>query len=109
MAGKSHGTPFRVVAAYDTETCNVGTGPDTRAYPILFILNDFTDVPLEEYKPDDPRETVTFDRTLDTFMPRLFNLMDAGRRNGYVPVVCAYNLACSTCKPSWLHSRALPC
>lgn len=92
MAGKSRGMPFRVVAAYDTETCNVGTGPDTRSYPILFILNDFTDVPLEEYKPDDPREIVTFDRTLDTFMPRLFNLMDAGRRNGYVPVVCAYNL-----------------
>ena len=56
---------FRVVAAYDTETCNIGSGVETRAYPILYILNDFTDVPLNEYVPDDPRETVFFDRTVE--------------------------------------------
>lgn len=83
---------FRVVAAYDTETCNIGHGAETRAYPILYILNDFTDVPLNEYVPDDPRETVFFDRTVEAFMGRVEGIIERGRTEGYVPIVCAYNL-----------------
>lgn len=83
---------FRVVAAYDTETCNIGHGAETRAYPILYILNDFTDVPLNEYVPDDPRETVFFDRTVEAFMGRVEGIIERGLAEGYVPIVCAYNL-----------------
>lgn len=83
---------FRVVAAYDTETCNIGHGAETRAYPILYILNDFTDVPLNEYVPDDPRETVFFDRTVEAFMMRVETIIARGQTEQYIPIICAYNL-----------------
>lgn len=83
---------YRVVAAYDTETCNIGVGSETRAYPILYILNDFADVPLAEYVPDDPRETVYFDRTVEEFMCRVEGIIARGRAEQYTPIICAYNL-----------------
>lgn len=83
---------FKVVAAYDTETCNVGVGSETRAYPILYILNDFTDVPLSEYVPDDSRETVYFDRDVEGFMCHVEDIVERGRSGGYTPIICAYNL-----------------
>ena len=89
---KSRRPVFRVVAAYDTETCNMGTGSEARAYPILFILNDFADVPLEEYVPDDPRENVYFDRTVEAFMRRVEGIIARGREERYTPIICAYNL-----------------
>lgn len=92
MARKKERPLYKVVAAYDTETCNVGRGAKTRAYPILYILNDFTDVPLTEYRPDDPRERVWFDRTPDAFMEHLFGIVERGMSEGFVPIVCAYNL-----------------
>lgn len=84
---------FRVVAAYDTETCNIGVGAETRAYPILYILNDFADVPLAEYVPDDPRETVYFDRTVEDFARRVEAIIERGREERYTPIICAYNLS----------------
>lgn len=92
MNGKRKKTPFRVVAAYDTETCNVGSGNTTRAYPILYILNNFKDVPLNEYQPDDIREHITFDRTEDEFIQRIVIIIQDGIENKYVPIICAYNL-----------------
>lgn len=93
MAGKGRKrTPFKVVAAYDTETCNVGTGAQTRAYPILYILNRFSNIELRDYKPDMDGETITFDRTVDTFIDRLTGIMQEGIEHQWVPVVCAYNL-----------------
>lgn len=89
---KSRRPVFRVVAAYDTETCNMGTGSEARAYPILYILNDFANVPLEEYVPDDPRETVYFDRTVEAFMRRVEGIIARGREDHYTPIICAYNL-----------------
>lgn len=89
---KSRRPVFRVVGAYDTETCNMGTGSEARAYPILFILNDFADVPLEEYVPDDPREHVYFDRTVEAFMRRVEGIVARGREERYIPIICAYNL-----------------
>lgn len=43
---------FKVAAIFDTETTNIGTGAETRAYPILYIFNDLRDTPLESYTPD---------------------------------------------------------
>lgn len=83
---------FKVVAAYDTETCNIGSGTEARAYPILYILNDFADVPLSEYVPDDPRETVYFERTVEKFMRRVEDIIARGRDEQYTPIICAYNL-----------------
>lgn len=70
----------------------MGTGSEARAYPILYILNDFADVPLEEYVPDDPRETVYFDRTVEAFMGRVEDIIARGRDEHYTPIICAYNL-----------------
>lgn len=87
MVSKSD-VEFRVVGAFDTETCNIGK----RAYPILYIFNDLRNVDLNEYEPDCEGEHITFDRTISEFLPRLSDLMDDGMANDYVPVVCAYNL-----------------
>lgn len=83
---------FKVVGAYDTETCNVGRGIDTRAYPILFIYNDFAEVPLAEYGPDDSRERVCFFRRGNEFLAELERVIATGADAGYIPIVCAYNL-----------------
>ena len=83
---------FKVVGAYDTETCNIGRGTGTRAYPILFIYNDFTDVPLEEYVPDDSRELVSFYRHGNGLLSKIDAVIDSGIEGGYTPIVCAYNL-----------------
>ena len=83
---------FKVVAAYDTETCNIGEGADTKAYPILYILNDFREVGIKDYRQGCDGENITFDRTLAPFISRLQGLMRWGLRNDVVPIVTAYNL-----------------
>ena len=40
---------FKVIGFYDTETCNIGVGIDTKAYPILYIFNYIKD-DIENYK-----------------------------------------------------------
>ena len=81
-------TVFRVVAAFDTETCNVGD----KAFPILFIFNDFRDVDLRDYVCGCEGERVSFDRYADAFVKRLYDLMLWGLDAGVVPIVAAYNL-----------------
>lgn len=84
---------YRVVAAYDTETCNIPQEDGTaRAYAILYILNDFSRCPLVEYVPDTPLEIVTFDRHADEFIIRLEDIMRRGLAEKYTPIICAYNL-----------------
>lgn len=83
---------FKVVGAYDTETCNIGRGTDTRAYPILYIYNDFVNLPLEEYVPDDSREQVCFYRHGNELLSKLDSVIESGVEGGYTPIVCAYNL-----------------
>lgn len=80
---------WRVVGAYDTETCNIGRGFDTRAYPILFIFNDVSSVPINEYVPDRT-DSITFLRHEGDAIRYLESVIDAA--NGYVPIICAYNL-----------------
>lgn len=87
--GKKEPIKFRVAVAYDTETCNIGKGFDTRAYPVLFIFNDLTGAPIEEYEPDKT-DKVTFIRRELEAVEYLENVIAAA--SGYVPIVCAYNL-----------------
>jgi hypothetical protein len=83
---------YRIAAVYDTETTNVGTGENTRAFPILYILNDIRKVDLREYVPDCEGEQVRFYRHGAEFLEALNGLIEWGRRAHAVPVVCAYNL-----------------
>lgn len=83
---------YRIAAVYDTETTNVGKGEETRAFPILYILNDIRKVDLREYVPDCEGERVSFYRNGTDFLSALLGYIDWGRREHVVPVVCAYNL-----------------
>jgi len=82
---------YRICAVYDTETCNIGKGNLTRAYPILFIDNDIRDVDLSEYETGRD-DKVSFYRTEDEYLSRLEQYIEWGLFFKVVPVVCAYNL-----------------
>ena len=81
---------FRVAAIFDTETTNIGTGAETRAYPILYIFNDLRDTPLESYTPDT--DDVRFYRRTSEALAYIDDLIEYGRAHGYVPIIAAYNL-----------------
>lgn len=81
---------FKVAAIFDTETTNIGTGAETRAYPILYIFNDLRDTPLESYTPDT--DDVRFYRHTSEALSYIDNLIEYGRTHGYVPIIAAYNL-----------------
>lgn len=85
---------FRVAAIFDTETTNIGTGAETRAYPILYIFNDLRDTPLESYTPDT--DDVRFYRRTSEALSYIDNLIEHGRTHGYVPIIAAYNLMFDT-------------
>ncbi len=81
---------FKVAAIFDTETTNIGTGAETRAYPILYIFNDLRDTPLESYTPDT--DDVRFYRRTSEALSYIDDLIEYGRTHGYVPIIAAYNL-----------------
>ena len=78
---------FRIAAIFDTETTNIGTGAETRAYPILYIFNDLRDTPLESYTPDT--DDVRFYRRTSEALSYVDNLIEHGRTHGYVPIIAA--------------------
>lgn len=81
---------FRVTAIFDTETTNIGTGAETRAYPILYIFNDLRNTPLESYTPDT--DDVRFYRYTSEALTYIDDLIEYGRVHAYVPIIAAYNL-----------------
>lgn len=81
---------YRLAAIFDTETTNIGTGAETRAYPILYIFNDLRDTPLESYSPDN--DDVRFYRHTSEALAYINELVAYGRTHGYVPIIAAYNL-----------------
>lgn len=84
------GTKYQLCAVYDTETCNIGEGADTRAYPILFIDNDIRDKNIYDYEVDKD-DKVNFYRTEQEYVEKLREYIAYGEVTGSVPIVCAYN------------------
>ena len=82
---------YTICAVYDTETCNVGEGTETRAYPILFIDNDIRDVELHDYEPDKD-DKVRFYRYENEYIDRIKEYITWGKAVKKVPIICAYNL-----------------
>lgn len=82
---------YAICAVYDTETCNIGEGVATRAYPILFIDNDIRDVQLAVYEPDKD-DKVKFYRHETEYINRLSEYITWGKAVKKVPIICAYNL-----------------
>ena len=86
------GRQYRVCAAYDTETTNIGTGENTRAYPILFIINDIRFVDLTQYDTARDMDDIRYYRHVSDMLDYVAELMNWGRSNDIVPVIAAYNL-----------------
>ena len=84
--------PFKITTVYDTETCNIGSGEDTRAYPILYIFNDIKSCDLVTDEPDNEQEQVIFIREESAALDYIEDLITWGRFNHITPVVCVYNL-----------------
>ena len=82
---------LEIAAIYDTETCNVGKGEDTRAYPILFIDNDIRGIDLYNYEPGRD-DKVYFYRYEDEMLERIDEYIAYGEIMDVVPIICAYNL-----------------
>lgn len=83
--------PLRLAAVYDTETCNIGEGENTRAYPILFIDNDIRNISIYDYKPDRD-DKINFYRTEYEMVARIDEYILWGELCDCIPIICAYNL-----------------
>lgn len=81
--------PYKIISVYDTETTTVGNGPDSVAFPILFIASDLRGVDLKSY---DATEPVYFYRHENEYRQFIDELIAWGFDNELIPVVCAYNL-----------------
>lgn len=81
---------YQLCAVYDTETCNIGTGNETRAYPILFIDNDIRDIDIYNYEVDK-NDKVSFFRYEQEYIEKLKQYIAYGEVTKKVPIICAYN------------------
>ena len=83
---------YRIAAIYDTETTNIGSGNSTRAFPILFIVNDLRDVDISDYAIDNGSDDIRFYRKHKEMLDYLDDLIEYGFERNFIPIVCAYNL-----------------
>lgn len=81
----------KVCAIYDTETCNLLDGKNSRAYTILYQINDLRDIDISEYAVG-VSDDIRFFRHEADVLGYLSELIQWGIDNVTVPVVCAYNL-----------------
>lgn len=92
MMGQDKGKPYRIIGAYDSETCNVSGANGIYAYPVLHQLGlldcDISQVSAENI--EDHAHIELYRHSVDLFC-RLDDLADGSRP--YVPVICCHNLA----------------
>lgn len=89
---------FRVALSYDTETTNYQYGDnvtDVMAFPVLFIALDLRDVDIRTYVPGMGR--LSFYRHESEFISLIEQLVEWGKTQDVVPVVCAYNMMFDLC------------
>lgn len=89
--GRSKNRKFAICAVYDTETCNYGSGNESRAYPILFIDNDIRDVDLFNYEVDK-NDRINLYRYETEYLARIAEYIEWGQFFKVTPIICAYNL-----------------
>lgn len=80
---------YKIAGCYDTETATLQDGPDSVAFPVLFICSDLEDVSIADY---DSTEDVHFFRHEREFQSWIEDKVSWGIANDTVPVICAYNL-----------------
>lgn len=89
---QKRGKQYRICAVYDTETTNIGTGENTRAFPILFIVNDIRYIELAQYDTTQDMDDLRFYRHIGEMLQYIDDLMEWGKSNDIIPVIAAYNL-----------------
>lgn len=89
---QKQGKQYRICAVYDTETTNIGTGENTRAFPILFIVNDIRYIALAQYDTTRDMDDLRFYRHIGEMLAYIDDLVEWGKSNDIIPVVAAYNL-----------------
>lgn len=82
---------FSVSAIYDTETTNLYSGAESRAFPCLFIVNDIRGVDLHNYAINRD-DNVKYFRYESEMLDYIDMLVKWGARNDIVPIIAAYNL-----------------
>lgn len=85
--------PYRVCSVYDTETCNLIDGCNSKAYAVLYQFNDLRGIDVREYVAGETDDFRLFRHRADV-LDYLANLIEwaSEPENRCIPVVCAYNL-----------------
>ena len=83
---------FRIYGIYDTETCNIGERNETRAYPILFIYNDVSNIDIKDYQFDSECDNISFYRNSKDFIKQIDKVIKQANNKQVIPIICAYNL-----------------
>lgn len=92
MGSKRPYRPYRIIGAYDSETTNLSSGADKRAFPILHQLG-LIDVPINAIDNGNVERLTRlylYRHTIDLYQA-LQRIADA--HVGYVPVICCHNLS----------------
>ena len=82
---------YRIAAIYDTETTTLRSGVESIAFTCLYIVNDVKRVDMSCYVADET-DDIRFYRREEDMIEYLDGLIKYGEENGFVPIVCAYNL-----------------
>lgn len=90
MRVKKENKPFRVVAAFDTETTNIKVGSDWHAFVICYQFNDLHKVDLASYAPNTDEHIYIY-RNKEQALNFIQACIDVAAGE-YVPVICGYNL-----------------
>jgi hypothetical protein len=82
---------YALACVYDTETTNIDKGADSRAFPCLYICNDIRGISIADYEigRDD---NIKFFRHEAEMISYIDDLVEWGKCNDLVPIICAYNL-----------------
>lgn len=83
---------YSIVGCFDTETTNIGTGNNTRAICILYIMNDLRQIDLSNYQPDRD-DNISLYRYEKEAIAWFENMISYGKTNNIIPIVTAYNLS----------------
>lgn len=83
--------PYKLVAAYDTETCNVKRGDAWLAYTVCYQVNDLRDTDMYTYEPDVTDNVVIYRHAAD-MLAYIDELVTWGLESQVCPIVAGYNL-----------------
>lgn len=82
---------YMLCSIYDTETTNIQDGINSKAYCILYIINDIRFRDLNDYEINDDKEIYLY-RTKEELLNYIDELVKFGVESNIIPIICAYNL-----------------